>query len=160
MRPNRPHNGMKREAASRRGVSAAAAQHRVRGRPSKVPGCVCFPRLPRQRTASPHAPGTRYGHQSRHWLVLEALYDALKRAYGAAVKKEPTAYRDYSDTRPVADLRNAARERCSAHKALSREVSDALGLSAAAKTGACGRTVRTPRCNRICQAITTRRWQG
>ena len=42
-----------------------------------------------------------HGHQSRHWLVLEALYDALKRAYGAAVKKEPTAYRDYSDTRPV-----------------------------------------------------------
>ena len=41
-----------------------------------------------------------HGHQSRHWLVLEALYDALKRAYGAAVKKEPTAYRDYSDTRP------------------------------------------------------------
>ena len=41
-----------------------------------------------------------HGHQTRHWLVLEALYDALKRAYGGMVKKEPTSYRDYSDTRP------------------------------------------------------------
>jgi hypothetical protein len=41
-----------------------------------------------------------HGHQTRHWLILEAIYDALKRAYGGMVKKEPTAYRDYSDTRP------------------------------------------------------------
>ena len=40
------------------------------------------------------------GHQTRHFHVLNAINDALKRVYGAAVKREPTSYRDYSDHRP------------------------------------------------------------
>ena len=40
------------------------------------------------------------GHQTRHYLILNAIADAMKRAYGAMAKKEPTNYHDYSDTRP------------------------------------------------------------
>ena len=40
------------------------------------------------------------GHQTRHWLILNAIADALRRAYGGMLKKEPVNYHDYSDTRP------------------------------------------------------------
>ena len=41
-----------------------------------------------------------HGHQTRHYLILNAIADAMRRAYGALAKKEPMNYHDYSDTRP------------------------------------------------------------
>ena len=40
------------------------------------------------------------GHQTRHFLILNSLADAMRRAYGAMAQKEPSNYHDYSDTRP------------------------------------------------------------
>ena len=40
------------------------------------------------------------GHQTRHYLILNALYDALRRVYGAQVSREPGDYCSYSDHRP------------------------------------------------------------
>jgi len=40
------------------------------------------------------------GHQTRHFLVLESLADALRRVWGARVQREPSDYRSYSDYRP------------------------------------------------------------
>ena len=51
-----------------------------------------------------------HGHQTRHWLVLNAIADVLRRAYGGMAKKEPSNYHDYSDTRPdLTLLRDALR---------------------------------------------------
>ena len=40
------------------------------------------------------------GHGTRHFLILNALYDAFRRVYGGQVRREPTDYREYSDHRP------------------------------------------------------------
>ena len=40
------------------------------------------------------------GHATRHFEVLRALVDALRRAWGARVEYEPASYRWYSDHRP------------------------------------------------------------
>ena len=40
------------------------------------------------------------GHGHRHCETLRAIYDALRRVWGAAVTAEPQSYRDYSDHRP------------------------------------------------------------
>jgi hypothetical protein len=43
----------------------------------------------------------REGHAHRHFLVLEAIVDALRRVMGrGAVEKEPSDYKEYSDHRP------------------------------------------------------------
>ena len=43
----------------------------------------------------------REGHGHRHFLVLEAIVDAVQRVIGkGSVEKEPTNYRGYSDHRP------------------------------------------------------------
>ena len=39
------------------------------------------------------------GHQTRHFLILNALYDAL-RVYGGQVRREAANYSEYSDHRP------------------------------------------------------------
>ena len=40
------------------------------------------------------------GHQTRHFLINNALYDAFRRAYGGQVRREPDNYLGYSDHRP------------------------------------------------------------
>ena len=40
------------------------------------------------------------GHQTRHFLVSLAIYDALRRVYGGQVRREPDNYFGYSDHRP------------------------------------------------------------
>ena len=40
------------------------------------------------------------GHSTRHYLILKALHDAFKRAWGGQVRREPQDYHDYSDHRP------------------------------------------------------------
>ena len=40
------------------------------------------------------------GHGHRHCETLRAIYDALRRVWGATVAAEPQNYRDYSDHRP------------------------------------------------------------
>jgi len=40
------------------------------------------------------------GHQTRHFLLLEALAVAFKSVWGVRVQREPSAYIDYSDYRP------------------------------------------------------------
>ena len=45
------------------------------------------------------------GHQTRHFRILNAVHDVLRRAFGAQVKKEPRNYEDYSDHRPDIELR-------------------------------------------------------
>ena len=40
------------------------------------------------------------GHQTRHFLVSVAIYDALRRVYGGQAKREPDNYFGYSDHRP------------------------------------------------------------
>ena len=48
------------------------------------------------------------GHQSRHHLILESLYDALKRVWGARVQYEPADSMSYSDHRPDLTVRDGA----------------------------------------------------
>ena len=40
------------------------------------------------------------GHQTRHFLINNALFDALRRVYGGQVRREPDNYQGYSDHRP------------------------------------------------------------
>ena len=40
------------------------------------------------------------GHQTRHFLILNALYDAMRRVYGGQVRREPADCSEYSDHRP------------------------------------------------------------
>ena len=40
------------------------------------------------------------GHQTRHYLLLNALFDAMRSVYGGVVQREPSEYKAYSDTRP------------------------------------------------------------
>ena len=40
------------------------------------------------------------GHATRHFLILQALHDALRRVYGGQVQREPSNYSGYSDHRP------------------------------------------------------------
>ena len=40
------------------------------------------------------------GHQTRHFLILNALYDAMRRVYGGQVRREPADCTEYSDHRP------------------------------------------------------------
>ena len=40
------------------------------------------------------------GHQTRHFLTLRAVYDALRRVYGGCARYEPQDYIGYSDHRP------------------------------------------------------------
>jgi hypothetical protein len=40
------------------------------------------------------------GHQTRHFLVNRAIYDALRRVYGGQARREPDDYYGYSDHRP------------------------------------------------------------
>ncbi|MEC7725785.1 MAG: hypothetical protein VYD05_09750, partial [Planctomycetota bacterium] len=47
------------------------------------------------------------GHATRHYLVLRALFEALRRAWGGMVRYEPTEYKDYSDHRPDLTLQTA-----------------------------------------------------
>ena len=46
------------------------------------------------------------GHQTRHYLVLESLFDALRRVWGGRVQREPADYRSYSDYRPDLAVRD------------------------------------------------------
>jgi hypothetical protein len=40
------------------------------------------------------------GHQTRHFLLLNELFAALRSVWGGQVQREPTEYRSYSDHRP------------------------------------------------------------
>jgi len=40
------------------------------------------------------------GHATRHFMINNAIYDALRRVYGGQVRREPDNYRGYSDHRP------------------------------------------------------------
>eukprot|EP00964_Phaeocystis_antarctica_P029802 scaffold16809_cov77-Phaeocystis_antarctica.AAC.1 len=40
------------------------------------------------------------GHQTRHFLINHALYDAFRQAYGGQVRREPDNCMGYSDHRP------------------------------------------------------------
>ena len=40
------------------------------------------------------------GHQTRRFLILNALYDAPRRVYGGQVQREPADCSEYSDHRP------------------------------------------------------------
>ena len=40
------------------------------------------------------------GHQTRHFLVNRAIFDALRRVYGGQARREPDNYYGYSDHRP------------------------------------------------------------
>ena len=40
------------------------------------------------------------GHQTRHFLILNALYDALRRVYGGQVRREPADLTESCDHRP------------------------------------------------------------
>lgn len=40
------------------------------------------------------------GHQTRHYQLLLALHRVLKSVWGGAVRREPSDYAAYSDTRP------------------------------------------------------------
>ena len=40
------------------------------------------------------------GHQTRHFLINNALFDAMRRVYGGQVRREPDNYQGYSDHRP------------------------------------------------------------
>eukprot|EP00964_Phaeocystis_antarctica_P071759 scaffold43833_cov58-Phaeocystis_antarctica.AAC.1 len=40
------------------------------------------------------------GHQTRHFLILNALYDALRRVYGGQVRREPAYLTESCDHRP------------------------------------------------------------
>ena len=40
------------------------------------------------------------GHQTRRFLILNALYDAMRRVYGGQVRREPADCSEYSDHRP------------------------------------------------------------
>ena len=46
------------------------------------------------------------GHQTRHYLILESLFDALRRIWGGRAQKEPKDYGDYSDYRPDLTVRD------------------------------------------------------
>jgi len=65
------------------------------------------------------------GHASRHFLILNKIYDALRRVYGSMVKKEPQNYEDYSDHRPDLTLM------LDTFMALDLKVFDPLGAAAA-----------------------------
>ena len=40
------------------------------------------------------------GHQTRHFLINKAIYDALRRVYGGQARREPDNYYGYSNHRP------------------------------------------------------------
>ena len=40
------------------------------------------------------------GHATRHFMINNSIYDALRRVYGGQVRREPDNYRGYSDHRP------------------------------------------------------------
>ena len=64
------------------------------------------------------------GHATRHWLVLRAVYDALRRAWGGRVAYEPADYHWYSGHRP--DLTLLAEEL----EAMDLKVFDPVGSDA------------------------------